>query len=566
MGVRLQRFLLLLVWVLLPFGGNAMASNTSLSVWLDNQVYTLELEPHTPSGLSVDSAADHFKGTVAGIDDSWARVSRIDNAWEGVVSIGGELFLFDLKTPKLSTRSLQSSVITATPAAAFDAIGACALQEKSSGSSSKSPLSTRALQLSTPTAQSASFNTLCDSTVDGVCLMAEMDFVFDQDFQNDFPASYQSRATQLINIIEGYYRNDLDIAFKTLSMTFLSTTVFSSTTDSLLLLKDISEKKQAGKLDFSSKNEALLQVITGRDFQDDTVGIAWLEGLCDTSGYWSTSTAQVVVNNIAITALVAAHEVGHNLGAGHDGDGNNCGSGFIMEPSLNLTANQFSTCSVAYIQNAIGRANNQNACFDYPFDIEIQDNNSGTAITTSNTRRGFIIQSAAASQAINQASIAGRIASGTANFTGVTLDDTPCNIASDGQAYTCTLNTPNQNHLLYTDLTVSEGNLVATHSVSVSQSQLTETDTTNNSITDSLTVTLNGENGVLQQPEDNVQPASPPSVDTNSGTDTTDTSQSSSGEADSGSNSSSGGGGGAPGPAFILACLALLAYRRWRRA
>lgn len=554
------RIFFLVVGLCLTVPFNASASAATLSVWLGEQVYTLDLESHTPAGLGQDTAATHYKGQVAGVANSWARMSLISGHWEGVVSLNGELFLIDLKESASHTRSLQSSVVQATPAAQYNEIGACALHEKDSSSQSNN---SRALSLQTPTAEGASFNTLCASTVDGVCLMAELDFVFDQDFQNDFPADYESRATQLVNIMEGYYRNDLDIAFNSLTMTFLSSTVFSTTTDSFDLLNDISAKKRDGSLSFSSKNEALMQVITGREFDGSTVGIAWLEGLCDTTGYWSTSTAQVVAGNISLTALVAAHEVGHNLGAGHDGEGNACGSGFIMAPSLNPAASQFSSCSVAYIESAIGDANNQNACFDYPFDIEIAANNSGNSLVTDGITRNFLIDASVASQAINTASISGSINTGSGSFTAVTIDGNACTVAGDGQSYTCTLNSPTTNHSLAADMTVATGSYSVNHSVSVSQSQLSETDSGNNSVTDNFTVLLDAGSGEEEEeaeeenPPEEEEPQQPAS---NPETEDSGSSQSSESSADSGS--SGGGGGGSAGGLLLVACALLFLTRK----
>ncbi|MDX1695979.1 MAG: M12 family metallo-peptidase [Ketobacteraceae bacterium] len=543
-------FILVLSWP-------ARAANLELPVWIDEQVYTLELEPHSIAGLKLTGNAQLFRGQIAGIPDSWARMSQLNARWEGVVSLHGVLHVIDFSAPTDSTRSdntrvLQSSVITATPASAYDNLGTCALHDHQS-----SPFATASrsmLDPGTPTAAAASFSELCTSTVDGVCLLAEIDFVFDQAFQSDFPSDYQSRAAQLINIVEGYYRNDLDIAFKTLTTTFLSSEVFSTTTDSFNLLRDISNKKGNGELTFSSKNEALMQVITGRDFDGDTVGIAWVGGLCDNGGYFSTGTTQIVGGSLSLTALVAAHEIGHNLGSDHDGDPNNsCTGGFIMATRLDATASRFSSCSISAIQSAIGSASNQNACFDYPFDVEIADSNSVSNLITSTASRTFRINASAASQAITQASISGTINSGAGRFTSVTIDDIPCSIAGDGQNYSCTLSAPGNNHVLVADISVATGSYQVSHNVNVSQSELTETDTTNNSISDNFTV-LTGDSSDSGGGGDSTETEDPASSE-----------DTASGNADSNSASDSGGGSGGGGgsmSALLLMSLALLLYRR----
>ena len=65
------------------------------------------------------------------------------------------------------------------------------------------------------------------------------------------------------------------------------------------------------------------------------------------------------LGNMRLTALIVTHEIGHNLGAPHDGDPNGaCASaspnGYIMSASLsNLTPRQFSECSIEQIDQLI---------------------------------------------------------------------------------------------------------------------------------------------------------------------------------------------------------------------
>lgn len=558
--------------ILISFFASQSVAATSLSVWIDSQIYTLELTNHTPAGLNPSAGAQHFRGAIAGIDNSWARISKIDNHWEGVVSVNGELHLIDLATSPVSSRSLQATVIKATPAADFDQLGACQLMHPSDAGETSNPnrvnTSFSAMQLSAPTPVAASFNSLCANTVDGVCLLAEIDFVFDEDFQDTFPSNFENRATQMINIMEGYYLNDFNIAFQSLSTTFLDSQVFSSTTNSLDLLEDLSQRKRDNQLSFSSKDEAIMMLVSGREFDGDTVGIAWLEGLCDSSGYFSTNTVQVVNSNISLTALVGAHELGHNLGAGHDGSGNSCGAGFIMAPSLNPLASEFSSCSVAYIEDAIGDVNNQDSCFDYPFDIEIDETNSANTLATASVTRTFDISADIASENISQATISGNITNGEGNITQVTIDGDNCTIIGDGQSYNCTLSSPSSSHELAVTLAVIDDSYTISHTVAVSQSQLVETDTTNNSVSDSFTVLIDPDAEDPPVVEDPVEPPPDPDPVPNEDSEVTDDSQESnsqqSGDEDeneaSADSGSSGGGGGSLGFLTLL-LLAMLGIR-----
>ncbi|MCG8315080.1 MAG: M12 family metallo-peptidase [Pseudomonadales bacterium] len=532
------------------------AQDASLSIQLGEQIVQLELTAHTPSGSGISAdKGNHYKGKVLGIENSWARLSHIGNSWEGVVSAYGELYLVDIDHTQPSPRSLASQVTKATAASDLAEIGACSLHNKDHN------FSTRALSATTPTASSASFLALCSSQVDDICLLSEIDFVFDQSFQASYPGDYEARATQMINIVEGYYLNDMNIAFQTLSTTFLSSQVFSSTTDSFTLLQDISSKKRDNDLDFVSKDEALIQFVTARDFDGSTVGVAWLEGFCDSSGYWTSSTVQLV-DSISLTALISAHEIGHNLGAGHDGDGNACSSsGYIMAASLNPFVSSFSNCTLSYIQDAIGDASNQDACFDYPYDIEIADLNSSSIVSDETVSRSYRIDSDTASRAINEATISGSIESGSADFSTVTLDDTPCTLSNSNQNYTCVFSNPNTNHLLVVELSGETGSYSLSHSVSVTQNNLAETDSSNNSLTDNFTYTAGG----IIEPMPDVEPEDDPVVEEAPTVEETDsgTAQENVSDANDDSSSSGSGGGGSMG-IFVLTAIATLVLRRQR--
>ncbi len=59
--------------------------------------------------------------------------------------------------------------------------------------------------------------------------------------------------------------------------------------------------------------------MTGRNLETQTVGIAYISGLC--SAEFGTSLSQSGLDTMR-AALIAAHEIGHNFGAPHDGEGN----------------------------------------------------------------------------------------------------------------------------------------------------------------------------------------------------------------------------------------------------
>ena len=93
------------------------------------------------------------------------------------------------------------------------------------------------------------------------------------------------------------------------------------------------------------------QLFSGLQFQTGVLGYASVGGLC----LWpySGGVDTTYQGSVSFTATVIAHELGHNLGSQHDGNGNACPtSGFIMNAvvSQGSPPTQFSTCSKNYMQ------------------------------------------------------------------------------------------------------------------------------------------------------------------------------------------------------------------------
>ncbi len=122
---------------------------------------------------------------------------------------------------------------------------------------------------------------------------------------------------------------------------------FSDTIIPDTLLNELSEYR----LQTSAHNSlGLTHLYTGRDFQIATVGIAWRGALCE--DYFSAGLSEGTVG-VVLDSLIAAHEIGHNFGAEHDGEpGSSCENEpqtYIMAPVVSGD-DQFSDCSIDVMQ------------------------------------------------------------------------------------------------------------------------------------------------------------------------------------------------------------------------
>lgn len=124
------------------------------------------------------------------------------------------------------------------------------------------------------------------------------------------------------------------------------------------LLDEVSEYR----LQNSGHNAlGLTHMYTGRNFATTTVGIAWRGTLCQ--NYFGAGVSEGRSGALD-DSLVAAHEIGHNFGAEHDGQaGSACEAEtgpFIMSPSLN-GSQVFSACSIGIMQAEAAGASCVNA-------------------------------------------------------------------------------------------------------------------------------------------------------------------------------------------------------------
>lgn len=159
----------------------------------------------------------------------------------------------------------------------------------------------------------------------------------DFEFYSRFLGETNAEIASIINAADVIYRRDLGITFRIVSQRAQTSVSqpFNATNPSQLL------NEYGGYLANSmvSEHHAISHLFSGKDIDNNVVGIAWLAAVCRSPAYSQGLTQYL---NPSVSFLIFAHEVGHNFGASHDVDNPNS----IMYPALGPdTMAEFSTIS-----------------------------------------------------------------------------------------------------------------------------------------------------------------------------------------------------------------------------
>ena len=557
------RLLLLCLTLTLTGAGHAQSTAVPSHITLHGYSYSMRLQENVAllarlGGDAIDESGRHFRGQLVDQEDSWLRLSQIAGKWSGIVSLAGENYIIqdlvdttDGGLQPLGRQKAGARTLSAKPVEALDSAATqCGISTDTALQKSHSALSAP----QPPAVQQASYGSMCATTVDGVCMFAEVEFVFDQEFQRLIGDAAKSTAAAIVNMAEGFYVNDLKVGFDAVTMQFLSVDLFSATTNAHTLLADIRDKKRSGQISFVKNRQALLHLVTGRSFGSSTAGIAYTGVLCNGNGN-GVGTSQLLnrhgADKAALTALVVAHEIGHNFGANHDGDAdrnNSCSDGFIMAPRVKSGTSQFSSCSVAEMQRTISVLARPQECFNFPVDIAISANseNANEVIAGEAFITEYSVQTNATFLALPQLRVVGTVPAEQGRFVAVVLNGAACEVAENMQSYACTLANPGGTTILKVVARGKEDAAAYSHTASVGGStDLLDTVVDNNQLIANFSVVAAPPGTVFK---DDAEFAVKPVARAASG-------------AAASSNESSGGGGGFAD----LALLVLLAFVGVRR-
>jgi hypothetical protein len=326
--------------------------------------FELEL---SPNGRLLDTARDlagntviPYRGTLAGNANSWVRIVVADGVPAGLIWDGSELFA--IERPGDNIVGSDSTIIYRL-ADAMIASGSMTCGAGGSLTNGGAVYKTLTAELSATTAQA-----------EGAVSEIDIGIVADAEFFARHGNNSQQRIIDRMSLVDGYFSEQVGIQINwPLVQIFTDPSNGSYPFTATVSVGDdvpASDNLLDQLADFrnSEPNQhanGLTHLWTGKDIEGrggnrSTVGIAYQGALCRQRFGAGLSEG---LGNTTFDSLVAAHEIGHNFGAPHDGQsGSACESvdtsgrnEYLMEPSLNGSST-FSQCSLEQMADDIAQA------------------------------------------------------------------------------------------------------------------------------------------------------------------------------------------------------------------
>ena len=182
----------------------------------------------------------------------------------------------------------------------------------------------------------------------------EISLIGDTNFQAAESSDPTAAMLARLNIVEGIFSEQVGLLILATDVRLMQAGAdpFTATKGSTLLEQLGAYRSATPEV----RARGLAHLMTGKDLDGTTAGIAYVRTVCDVERGVSVSSRSY---GTTISALIMAHELGHNFGAEHDGEaGTACastGGGFIMAPSVSGFAT-FSECSLNTMERVIAAA------------------------------------------------------------------------------------------------------------------------------------------------------------------------------------------------------------------
>jgi hypothetical protein len=322
-----------------------------LSIVAGGLQHALVLVPNLQLGnwaQTLATRATAYEGELPGLTGSWARMTRTSEGWTGLWFDGQRYFAVDSAASLAETNARAAAsdhrapMVFALADAVFEA------------GTFDGDMATREVTAEALLADPPMLAAVLPTRRLSVALIADPELAAREGGQTD------ERMLARLNIVDGVFATQIGVRIAAGSTTVMSglDSPFSGLNASTLLeqLRDYRGATAA------QQAAGVSHLLTGRNLDTSTVGIAYLASLCDRRNGASLSEAR---NSVNFDALIMAHELGHVFGAPHDGETNDDPPGsaacsatprsFLMAPQLNGSST-LSACSIERMQPVLNVA------------------------------------------------------------------------------------------------------------------------------------------------------------------------------------------------------------------
>lgn len=290
-----------------------------------------------------------YKGRLTAIPDSWLRISQVDGRVYGAIWDGTDMYAIAparaisglLREPAAGGGNA-TLIYRAADVESGLGPGFCSPVVPDTADTGGDPYKALAQELTHHKATAAA------SSMREIAI----GLVADREFRRSF-ADPQGTMLSRLNTVDGIFGAQIGVGVVATELRVLDDDGWLTATAANTLLRQLSLLRT---LTAELRNLDLTHLMTGRDLDGRTAGLAYINSVCHRS--FGVSLSQQGPDPWT-GALLAAHELGHNLGALHDGESNSpCASTprtFLMAPSI-IGNGIFSQCSLDTIAPVVAKA------------------------------------------------------------------------------------------------------------------------------------------------------------------------------------------------------------------